>query len=348
MAGLDALAISNLRVLRLLVFDNTADFNLVTGDNGTGKTTVLEAIFLAGHGRSFRTYHPRQFIRHGAAEAGVRARLGDRVIQVRRDPSKLSIQIDGKASPRAKLVGLVPVRKFIPQDHTFIEGSSVLRRQYLDWGLFHLEGSYRELWARYVRVLRQRNAELKGRGGRIGYWNRLFCQFAEELDSFRQTYWNDISERVHRHIANVVMLDDCHCEYFPGWKREVGLSEGLAKSQPRDTYRGYTSLGPHRADLRFSLNGKPAKQHLSRGQQKLWNIAMNLAQVEHHHLMTGQRCVWLIDDLASELDQESFARTLALFRTKHSQFWLTAFAEQKALFQKCVEKQGALAITRLS
>ncbi len=348
MECLNALSVRNLRILRSLDIPTTADFNLITGDNGSGKTTTLEAIYLIGHGRSFRTHQARQFIRRDSQEASIRAVIGENTIVLRRNANKLVINRNGAAVSRRQLVGLIPVRKFIPQDHRFIEGSSVLRRQFLDWGLYHLQAQYPDLWVRFVRVLRQRNAELKKKGGNLSYWSDLFCKTSQQLHEFRLHYWQQINERVHQRIEQILALPDCRCEYFQGWAHNRQLHEDVLKNQYRDTLRGYTSVGPHRADLLLTVAGKPASQQLSRGQQKMWNLAMNMAQVEHLHELTGRRCLWLVDDLASELDHSSFDKVVSMFRAKHAQFWFTAFSEQQARFNKALADSASITTTDLA
>lgn len=332
-----------------------AGINLITGDNGAGKTSLLEALHLMAYGRSFRGRVRDGLVRAGdpALEVFVEwqeglgpaaSRVADgetgatrlRKAGLRHTGQDWIGRLDG--SPVAQLGELcaaLAVVSFEPGSHALITGGAEARRRYLDWGLFHVEHDFISLWRRYTRALKQRNALLKARArdGQLDAWDRELADAGEPLSRRRQHYLEDLQPRFAALATDLApALGDTRLDYLPGWRRdELPLADALLLARERDQIAGYTSVGPHRADWRIHFGGLPGREALSRGQAKLTALAALLAQAEHHAQARGEWPVIALDDLASELDRQHQRRVLERLIASGAQVFITGTEAPSAL-----------------
>lgn len=312
--------------------------NLITGDNGAGKTSLLEAMHLMAYGRSFRGR-----VRDGLLQAGAdslevfvqwRERAADggearpRKAGLRHSGQDWTGRLDGAAVAHlGDLCAALAVVSFEPGSHALITGGSEPRRRYLDWGLFHVEHEFLPLWRRYARALKQRNALLKSRrpGDGLDAWERELAEAGEPLSRRRQIYLDDLQQRLAPLLAELAPdLGKVELEYLPGWRREaLPLADALLLARERDLQGGHTSVGPHRADWRIHFPALPGREALSRGQAKLTALAAVLAQAAHHAAIRGTWPVIALDDLGSELDREHQARVLGQLVASQAQVFIT-------------------------
>ena len=290
--------------------------NLITGDNGSGKTSLLEAIYLLGRGRSFRTRHTEHLIRHAAPELRVFGRVeltGTASHSIGLGCSRqdgLVARIDSlDVASLAALSELFPVQVIDPGIHRLVEEGPVQRRRWLDWAVFHVEPDFVRHWQGYSRALRQRNAALKsGADATLWDWElvrlgKLLTAARERLVEALQPYW---AAALRDLDAVPVSLG-----YFQGWSRDQELGLALTSHMVRDRERGSTSYGPHRFDVLLRLEGRPARDLVSRGQQKLMGAAMALTMSRYVAEVAGRAPTLLLDDPAAELDR---AHTEGLLR----------------------------------
>jgi len=329
--------------------------NLITGDNGAGKTSLLEALHLMAYGRSFRGRVRDGLVRagdpalevfvewqEGVGPAASRIAEGEvgatrlRKAGLRHTGQDWIGRLDG--SPVAQLGELcaaLAVVSFEPGSHALITGGAEARRRYLDWGLFHVEHDFISLWRRYTRALKQRNALLKARArdGQLDAWDRELADAGEPLSRRRQHYLEDLQPRFAALAADLApALGDTRLDYLPGWRRdELPLADALLLARERDQIAGYTSVGPHRADWRIQFGGLPGREALSRGQAKLTALAALLAQAEHHAQARGEWPVIALDDLASELDRQHQRRVLERLIASGAQVFITGTEAPSAL-----------------
>lgn len=341
---LTRVAVSGVRNLEPLDLAPGPQLNLVVGPNGAGKTSLLEAIHLLAYGRSFRGRVRDGLVRTGAealevfaewAEPGeVRRRAG-----LRHGGQTWTGRLDGEPVQQlGELCAALAAISFEPGSHALVTGGAEARRRYLDWGLFHVEhgaGRFHPLWRRYARALKQRNALLKQRatGPQLDAWDAELAAAGEELDQRRRAYL----ERLQPSFAALSMalapgLGEGELEYRAGWRRDLmPLADALLLARERDQAAGFTSAGPHRADWRVSHALRPGNEALSRGQAKLTALACLLAQAEDFADHRGHWPVFLLDDLASELDRDHQARLLDRLRTSGAQVFVTGTEAAPAL-----------------
>ncbi|MCF7223670.1 DNA replication/repair protein RecF [Marilutibacter chinensis] len=312
--------------------------NLITGANGAGKTSLLEAMHLMAYGRSFRGR-----VRDGLLQAGAEAlevfvewrepAAGGGETRLRRAGLRHSGQdwvgrLDGSnVSQLGDLCAALAVVSFEPGSHALITGGAETRRRYLDWGLFHVEHEFMPLWRRYARALKQRNALLKSRriGDGLDAWERELAEAGEPISRRRQLYLEDLRGLLAPLLAGLApALGEVELEYLPGWRREaVSLEDALLLARDRDLQSGHTSVGPHRADWRIHFPTLPGREALSRGQAKLTALSAVLAQAAHHAASRGSWPVIVLDDLGSELDREHQARVLSRLVGSDAQAFIT-------------------------
>lgn len=302
--------------------------NVITGDNGAGKTSLLEALHLMAYGRSFRGRVRDGLVRSGCAALEVFVEWQEstntvagggggrtRRAGLRHSGQAWSGRLDGEpVTYLAELCAALAVVTFEPGSHDLITGGADHRRRYLDWGLFHVEQDFITVSRRYGRALKQRNALLKARAGegQLDAWDHELAEAGEPLDRGRQRYIEALQPRLAALGTELVpALGAISLDYRPGWRRgELSLIDALLLARERDFALGYSSVGPHRADWRLGFANLPGRHALSRGQTKLTALVAVLAQAEHHAAVHGDWPVVALDDLASELDRPHQRRVL--------------------------------------
>lgn len=319
-----------------------AGLNLITGDNGAGKTTVLEALHLMAYGRSFRCRVRDGLIRTGepALEVFVEwqesLRTGPRRAGLRHTGQDWTGRLDGSSVTHlGDLCAALAVVSFEPGSHALITGSGDSRRRYLDWGLFHVEPNFLALWRRYARALKQRNALLKRRAGdaQLDAWDRELVEAGEPLSRDRQHYLEALQPYFSALTTEwVPELGPTMLEYLPGWRREdLSLVDALLLARERDLATGFTSVGPHRADWRIAFGALAGRESLSRGQAKLTALSALMAQAEHYAATRHEWPIIALDDLASELDRSHQRRVLDWLCRSDAQVFITGTETPAAL-----------------
>jgi DNA replication and repair protein RecF len=325
------LALENFRCIDRAELTLALGTTLVRGPNASGKTSVLEGIYLLGRGRSFRTRNTERLIQHDKASLHAIGRTEGpisqpiRIAAVRKLP--LAAEVAGAAvHSLAELAQAFPVQVIEPGIHRLVEEGSPRRRRWLDWAVFHVEPAFIDSWQRYSRVLKQRNAALRGASAEMARaWDSELVRHGEAVTAARRRlmamlapYW---AETVGA-LANLA----ADLRYLPGWNQESSLTEALSSAFARDRARGVSQVGPHRADVQIRIDGHPAREVASRGQQKLLAIAMVLAQLKMLRDQTGLASTLLLDDPAAELDTDRLARFVAEVKALHCQLVLTSLA----------------------
>lgn len=334
--SLIGLEIDHLRCLRHAELELHPGTNLIAGPNGSGKTSLLEAIYLLGRGRSFRTRHTERLITHDADRLLVLGRLQSSThatVGVSCDrQGGLEARID-RRTPRslAELSELLPVQVLDPGIHRLVEEGPLHRRRWLDWGVFHVEPQFVVQWTTYTRALRQRNAALKGAQD-TSPWDRELAPLGEQLAEARGRVISAVEPLWRQTLQSLAGPEDVTLNYQRGWSQEHSLQESLASHLARDQERGTTAFGAHRFDVVLKQGGRIARETLSRGQQKLVGAALALAMAK----LVGQYALrlpmLLLDDPAAELDERHTAALVAEIRGLRGQMVVTALAPAETQF----------------
>ena len=338
---LERLRIQGLRSLDEAGLAFAPGINALVGANGVGKSSVLEAVFLLSHARSFRAGAREALLARGATRLSVYAeiRLGDgrlRRLGLGREASRWEARLDGEACSVGALIGECAVTCFEPGSHALIAGGAEERRRFLDWGVFHVEHEFLERWRRYQRALKQRNSLLRSStpcdDALYRPWEAEMATLAAWLDTRRRTYLAELQPHLLAELAVLLPeLGTCALRYRPGWGDGLALDEQLAQQRGRDAARGHTSLGPHRADWSLAFEHAPLREHLSRGQEKLAALACLLAQARLYASQRGEWPIICLDDLAAELDEVHQAALVDQLLAGQAQVLVTGTALPAAL-----------------
>ena len=310
--SISRLQVTGFRCLQSATIDFDPRFTLIIGANGSGKTSLLESIYILGRGRSFRTNKLDRLIRHGHDKFVV---FGEVDTETRRVPLGIEGSTDGLTSriggarptSLAELSLYLPVQIIDPEVHHLIDEGPSRRRKFLDYGTFHVDQSFVAHWQRYQQALRQRNAALKTGQSRsaIDAWDSDLVKYGEIITAARSRYVTELAIVAHRVVGRLLGME-LSMSYRAGWAKDLGMSEALGRSAQHDLDSGVTQVGPHRAELDVRLDGTAVRERISRGQQKLLAAALLLAQLE---LLprTDVQPTLLLDDPAAELDENKLA-----------------------------------------
>lgn len=337
---LKRLTVTAVRNLHPVTLHPSPRINIISGDNGSGKTSLLEAIHILGLARSFRSTRLQPVIQHGQDACTVFAEMilsngmACSIGITRSKQADYQIRIDGQTvRSAAQLAETLPLQLINPDSFRLLEGAPKQRRQYLDWGVFHVEHQFLAVWQRLQKSLKQRNSLL--RRGRIQRsmltpWESELVSAGERIDEFRRSYLQQLKPVFENILARLLPLDDLTLSYYRGWDKERGLAQVLDDQFERDTQLGYTQSGPQRADLRLRVKGMNAVDILSRGQQKLVVCALKIAQgYLLRELRASQESVFLVDDLPSELDEHHRRALCSLLEDLQCQVFISCVDDQQ-------------------
>jgi DNA replication and repair protein RecF len=308
--------------------------NIIYGPNGSGKTSVLEAISYLSMGHSFRNANIHHLIKNDSdsftLSAAVTQDKGEHdtlgISRVRGKAKDLSISINGTRVPRLiDLVDRICVQIIHPDSFMLVSGTPDNRRGFLDWGVYYTDPSFKQCWIQYRRVLAQRNALLKSGGSDAQFeiWDGMLADLSENITEMRLKYLESIQDVLKETLSLFLSGMKFKFTLSQGWENGKKLKEILKLNLEKDRILGYTFYGCHRADLKIRVNQYPAGDTLSRGQIKLLVCAMRLSQGKILQDKTGRKCIYLIDDLNSELDSNSRRLLLKEISASSNQIFIT-------------------------
>ena len=367
------LLINDFRNLEYVELTPCSGFNFICGPNGSGKTSIIEAIHYLSLARSFRTSSYQYLIRQGQPQFTLfaqvqadnaeldttigllRPRNGEPVIKINSDP--ITRMVD--------LIDHIYVQIIHPQGVELITKSAEVRRAFIDWGVYYTDPEFKQLWLQYRKTLKQRNTLLRRDGPKrryqspfsdftsqltesisglqgeasltlnaalasnlgfeqqnfgcdkhgcdkpnfgfdeMGVWDEALARLSEQITQKRQAYLEQLQVILQEIVGQ--FLPDFHLKFElnQGWEKGQDLRVLLAQNLEKDRGLGYTLYGCHRADLKIKNNNISAGATLSRGQLKMLVYAMRLAQGMLLRQLTNRTCIYLIDDLNSELDDRA-------------------------------------------
>lgn len=304
---------------------------LVHGDNGSGKTSVLEGLAVCTLGRSFLAAKNSDLILYGTPGLSAHATLSGSgavttTIKVRKTASSTSIEQDGQSVSAASILArqfpLVVINSKVGD--LLSEGPSN-RRALLDRTLFHVEQQYVGAWKSFRTALRQRNQILRNDGSRseAEYWETMMVQAANYVDERRQAIVADMNHALSQCLLTE-RFGQIRLAYLPGWKKDLSLAAQLAQHWERDKEQGFTTAGIHRADIRLRNEDGLLAKKLSRGQAKYLVATMMLSLAGFIKLSSGNVPVILVDDLPAELDDKMRAALVDIIESNDGQRVYTA------------------------
>lgn len=329
---LSKLSILNFRNLVSAQIEPINSFNFFSGENGSGKTSILEAIHFLSHGRSFRNVGIKPLINHGCRSFILNSMIIDNLtlkknIGIERFEKSVKGRINGiDISKVSQITELLPVIVFHPGSFGLLTESPASRRAFLDWGLFFADPCFKLEWRKYQLALRQRNAALRRRLPKkdIQCWDSQLVEHGEYLSKSRESYLHIIQQSIPELCEQLGSKLVLEFKYRKGWQSGGSLKDLLVEQIERDLVAGYTFSGPHRADFSVDFNGNSVAKFASRGQIKLITVLLKLAQADYFVKHSNSTCLLLLDDIASEFDMGSLSLVMDVVAKLGLQVFLTS------------------------
>ncbi|MEM9103912.1 MAG: DNA replication/repair protein RecF [Pseudomonadota bacterium] len=322
------LEISHFRNLQPLILDPSEKINIIFGDNGAGKTSLLEAIYYLGMGRSFRTHHSKNIIQTGQDKFLIFIKKDHYTIGMERcRDGRLVFKVaDDDVDSISQLAKLLPLQLINPDVYQLLNEGPKFRREFIDWGVFHVEHPFFSTWKEFHRIIKHRNLAIKMRAPKdeIQSWDQGLAKASENLSVMRSHYIQEFKPYLLSILDKIIKIDDLSISYNRGWPKDKAYLDQLEQAYLQDCDYGFTRYGPHRADLTITINGYPAKDMLSRGQQKLFVYAMRLAQGLLLKEKSDINCTYLIDDLPAELDESKRKALFTILLAMEAQIFISS------------------------
>lgn len=311
-------------------------FNVFFGENGSGKTSLLEAIHHLSVGRSFRLRGSRAIIQHDHPQFTVFGEVlvpqgGPIAVGVARYRNgKRQLKRAGAAvSGINVLAAQLPLQVIYSDTLRYLVGEPKWRRRFVDWGAFHVEPAFYDAWRAYQTGLKQRNSVLQSAAegaasvAHVSGWDKVLSEYGETIDRYRAAYVAVFIPAFQAVWAEVVPDVPVELIYYRGWEEAQTLWVALQSHWTQDMKWGYTRVGPHRADFFAYVQGYPAHHVLSQGQQKLLVYALMLTQALLLQTQYQKPSVLLLDDLPAELDAEKRWRIMKIIARLEGQVFIT-------------------------
>jgi len=329
--SLQKLDIYHVRNLEQVSISPAKKINLIYGNNASGKSSLLEAIYLLGRANSFRSTSVKNVISFAHDDLII----SGKVLFSSGHVSSLGIQHDGKhvqiridqetKHARADLAYALPTQLIHPKSYQLLDGGPQLRREFIDWGVFNQHTDFLSAWRNFKKALGQRNALLKTRRvNELNVWNHELQQYGTIVANYRKQYLVEFTPFFLKIVKQFLDLESVELSFSQGWDSEFLLLDKLSEDLEKDLRYGFTHSGPHRADFHLLNENRKVKDFVSRGQLKLLVLALKLAQIEHFISNSSKSACILIDDAVAELDLTSRSILLKFLTDMNVQVFMTA------------------------
>ena len=316
--------LNNFRNYHSLSLSFTPGVHIFWGSNAQGKTNLLEAIFIAVLGKSFRANHDDELIRWDANEGSICVNFANKIadyslqFSFKRENNRENI-LNGKQVKKKEIIGILNAVFFSPEDLGLIKGNPSQRRRFIDFEISQTDSAYYNALVQYNRAIYQRNHLLKrvneGQEKRstIDLWDRQLIELADKIVFERRstiTQLMVIAAKIHNKMTNGTETLSARYFVFGALEQEEEkeyknwYSEILRSSREKDIRRGTTEFGPHRDDIIFEINSFNGKTFASQGQQRTTVLSLKLAEIELMLRNSGEYPILLLDDVMSELDEK--------------------------------------------
>lgn len=342
-----SLAVADFRNICSVHVEPGKSFNLLYGLNGHGKTNLLEAIYLLGSPRSFRTSRLSELVRHGEEHSQIFGTIEsggfESSLRLVIEAAGRKVEIDGKAVHKAsELHGKLNAVVFSPYDTGMVRTGPESRRRYLDRAVYMGDVGYLHCWHSYQRILKQRNHLLKSsdRTG-LDIWTEKLAETGAEVIERRLRFIAVLNEKLRKYYATIAGSEETSCiSYQPEGVQSTcreqireELLELFKRHQRSDERLGTSTSGPHRDDLIFLLDERPLKAFGSQGQQKSFVLALKMAEMDNLHDTFGEAPLLLLDDMSSELDARRNHNLMEFLTSRKIQVFITTTERSPALLE---------------
>lgn len=330
---IDRLLLANFKNYAYLDVSFSNNVNCLVGNNGVGKTNLLDALYYLSFCKSYFNSVDSQNIRLGSDYFAINGQYvlddeGSELVPVactlQRGQSK-KMKFNKKQCPTfAEHIGRLPLVIVTPSDQSLILGGSEVRRKFVDGIMCQVDKNYLQMLLSYQKALEQRNRLLKQfyddnyyDDSAISVWNEQLVRYGEPIVSARRSFLSEFMPLFEQYY--VLIHPDANNDEKPSIVYETQLSEAdssmdalLLEAQRRDAQLQYTTVGPHKDDLEFGIGEFSVKRFGSQGQQKTFLLALKLAQFEYIRMHLGTKPILLLDDIFDKLDMNRVSQLVLL------------------------------------
>jgi|TARA_X000000950_G_scaffold98513_1_gene124560 DNA replication and repair protein RecF len=313
---LSKISLKNFRCFDEINFSLSSGINFFYGSNGSGKTSILEAVYIFSSGKSFKSSNLISLINYDRDKFSAKGYDNKKgyIVDIEKNRNKpISVVLNNKKITASKLLKEFPCTAIHNSTFSFADASPDFRRKLLDRSIFTADESFSKCWFTYYRTLKQRNSLLKNnRISDIYTWNQKLSIEGDKLNNYRTNFFNKtITE--FKLLLDLIkpkdvfdFFDVIDINFFQGWETKKNLNDVLNNNLSSDLKRKTTTAGPHKADIKFLIKKIDARQVLSRGEQKFFSILWSCAQHEVLKKQFKVHATLLVDDIKSELDDRVF------------------------------------------
>ncbi len=333
--SLQRLHLKNFRLFEDKTFEFSNGINLILGENGSGKTTVLESLNILLTGNSFRAQQTKECIHSDkefynvSAKGIIKGKDFSLFVENNHNKRLFSKRMLGELS--VKKGDLYFLQVVLSKNFKMIDGEPEIRREFFNDLMFHVKPEIKKLHNAYQKALKQRNRSLKKRlsNSEVSLWSKKLSALGLELSleqyNFFKIFKDHTLESMEKNVSNGSFnyLDKLSLTFSKGWERSKKLEESLLESLERDKALGYTSKGPHRMDYTFTVENKKASSNLSRGQLKILILLVFLSSIKLLKDLIDTEILLMIDDLGSELDLNNLTSIVMKILESDNQIILT-------------------------
>lgn len=327
---LEKLDIYRVRNIQQATLSPSPGINFIYGKNASGKSALLDAIYILGRAKSFRSKSIKQVIQFEQTDLIISAK----VRQSNSSISSFGVQLNGQQTTihinqeeihcRSELAYAFPIQLLHPKSYQLLDGGPQYRREFMDWGIFNRHPEFLPSWRGFKKALLQRNSLLKTkRLKQINVWDQELVQYGTIVAEYREQYLKQLEPLVRKIVNKFTIIDTPEIKIVSGWDPTKPYLACLQEDIEKDLRYGFTHSGPHRGDFLLLCDKKLAKDFVSRGQLKLLVLALKLAQIEILKNSAVQNVCVLIDDITAELDADSRAKLLILLSQLDHQVFIT-------------------------
>ena len=329
--SLTRLDIYSLRNIQQESIKPISGINFFYGENGSGKSSIIEAIYILGRAKSFRSKSIKSIINFSKDELIVSAKKKElnglsSYIGVLLNDKKIQCHINHQLTKRrSELAYKLPIQIIHPKSFELLDSGSQIRREFLDWGVFHDNENFLLVFSKFKTTLIQRNSLLKSKKiQHIDVWNKEFIYYGTIVNQYREIYIQKFKPIFLNILEYFFQIENIDLKFLPGWDISLELDNILLSNLEKDLRYGFTQNGPHRGDFQISMNNRLIKDVVSRGQLKLFVITLKLAQMQLLLNEQINKGCFLIDDFSAELDLENREKLLLYLSNMNCQVFITA------------------------
>ncbi|WP_222985491.1 DNA replication/repair protein RecF [Psittacicella gerlachiana] len=316
----------NFRNIDSLTINPGKHLNFITGHNGAGKTSILESIFILSQLKSFKVNNLNSVIQDKKEQTLIYAQVEDEFDNSNNLGLKISSKqkelfLNGEVAKNgvASLAQLLPIQIISPDVVELLTEGPEFRRKFIYWGTYYTYPNFLLCWRKFNDAHKSRNVLLKrAQTYKVNkqkvpqelieeckVWGKILAQTAQEVNKINQEYIMNFLPVLDKVLDDFLPELEVKVSYYQGWNSEQDLATYYEENLEDEMQAGRTSLGLHRADLRIKCFGENVSNVLSRGQLKLLACALKIAQGDLLKEQTKSSCVYLVDDLAAELDEQN-------------------------------------------